>query len=90
MNNLIELKYYLDLKQKGGVDLAEFIPYSDHAKMDEDEKLANPYYCPDMFPFLCNKNSNAEGLCRKIEYDCNKKVIPGEPDKFPIEYTKNK
>lgn len=86
MTNLIELKYYLDFNQNGGSQLAEFIPYSDHAKMTEDEKLEKPYYCPDMFPFLCNINSNAHGLCRKSKYDCNKKIIEGEPIKYSLKY----
>ena len=86
MNNLIELKYYLDFNQSGGSKLADFIPYSDHYKMSEEEKLKNPYYCPDMFPFLCNNNSNATGLCRRLESDCNKNVIPGQPNKLPIKY----
>jgi len=90
MNNLIELKYYFDFNQNGGYRLAEFIPYSDHAKMDESNKEKNPYYCPDMFPFLCNKKSNAAGLCRKLENECNRSSITGESNKFPIKYQNNK
>lgn len=86
MNNLIELKYYLDFNQYGASELAEFIPYSDHAKMDENNKEKNPYYCPDMFPFLCNINSNAMGLCRKSENECNRTIIAGEPNKVPSNY----
>jgi len=86
MNNLIELKYYLDFNQNGGTKLADFIPYSDHNKMSEEEKIKNPYYCPDMFPFLCNNNSNAAGLCRKLENECNKINIIDQPNKFPIKY----
>ena len=43
MNNLIELKYYLDFNQSGGSKLADFIPYSDHYKMSEEEKLKTGY-----------------------------------------------
>ena len=86
MNNLIELKYYLGFNLSGGSKLADFIPYSDHNKMSEEEKIENPYYCPDMFPFLCNKNSNAAGLCRKLENECNKNNIIDQPNKFPIKY----
>ncbi len=89
MNKLVELKFCLNSNQKGGSQLADFIPYSDHDKMSEDEKIKNPKYCPDMFPFLCNINSNANGFCRKIESDCNRTIIPGEPEKVPLTYKKH-
>ena len=69
---------------------AEFIPYSDHGKMSEESKIKHNLYCPDMFPFLCNKNSNAAGLCRKLENECNISSITGESNKFPIKYQNNK
>ena len=62
----------------GGSNLADFLPYSDHYKMSDESKINNPKYCPDLFPFLCNKNSVADGKCRKLESDCNKKNIKGE------------
>ncbi len=69
-------------QQTGGgkEDIAEFIPYSDHYKMSEEYKIKNPKYCPDLFPFLCNKNSTAQGKCRKQKNDCTKKIIKGEKD----------
>jgi exonuclease III len=94
--NLKNKKYTFKINYIGGkfqkndfnknLELAELIPYSDHAKMTEDEKLKNPYYCPDMFPFLCNTNSNAMGLCRKNKNDCNRTIISNQPNKVRIKY----
>ena len=42
-----------------------------------------------MFQFLCNINSNANGFCRKLESDCNRTIIPGEPKKIPLTYKKH-
>jgi hypothetical protein len=87
MNKLIELKYNLDFNLIGGNnDIADFIPYSDHYKMSEEKKPE--YYCPDMFPFLCNEKSNAKGLCRRSINECKMKNINGIVNKFPIKYKK--
>lgn len=88
MSNLINLKFYLNQNQNqnGGGELADFMPYSDHYKMDSEEKINNPYYCPDLFPFLCKDNTNAAGLCRKAENECKRKSIIGVPNKVKIKY----
>jgi len=85
MNNLIPLKYCL-VSQKGGAKLAEFIPYSDHYKMSEEERIAKPLYCPDTHPFLCNEKSNSTGLCRRSENQCNQTIIPNDPNRVPLKY----
>ena len=99
MNNLLPLKYYLPndllpLKYcflKGGsADLAEFIPYSDHYKMTEEKRIAKPLYCPDTHPFLCNDNSNANGLCRRTEIQCNRATIPNDRDRVAVKYMNKK
>ena len=86
MSNLINLKFYLNDNQNGGGELADFMPYSDHYKMKEETKLDNPYYCPDLFPFLCKNTSNAAGLCRRTENECNRTLIAGVPNKVRIKY----
>ena len=86
MSELINLNFYLNDSQNGGGNLANFIPYSDHYKMNEDEKIKNPYYCPDRFPFLCNDTSNAAGLCRRTENECYRTIIAGVPNKVKIKY----
>ena len=73
-------------KLVGGRDLAEFIPYSYHYKMKEDERIAKPLYCPDTHPFLCNEKSNATGLCRRSEIQCTMTVIPNDPNRVVLEY----
>ena len=71
-------KKYLDLKyqQNGG---AKFIPYEDHALMKEEDRKANPIYCPDTHPFLCNNNTS----CRRSKIDSNKNMLD---ERKPIEY----
>ena len=86
MSNLINLKFYLNENQNGGSILADFMPYSDHYKLGSEEKKNNPYYCPDLFPFLCKDTSNAAGLCRRTENECNRTLIPGVPNKVKIKY----
>ena len=93
MSDLIPLKYclYTDLDRQvkplvGGGNLAEFIPYSDHYKMEEEGKIAKPLYCPDTHPFLCNQKSKATGLCRRTEHECNRSVIPNDTNRVVLEY----
>ena len=78
MNKLVDLSF--------NNTLADFIPYSDHEKLSEEKKP--DYYCPDMFPFLCKKDTKANGLCRRTIYECNFKEIASVPNKLPIKYKK--
>ena len=79
---------YSNIHSGGEFKLAEFLPYSDHYKMSEEFKQDNPNYCPDLFPYLCNKNSIAEGKCRKLESDCNFEKIYSEKDIKHLTYKK--
>tara|TARA_A100001015_G_C14528003_1_gene532979 strand:- start:33 stop:290 length:258 start_codon:yes stop_codon:yes gene_type:complete len=67
------------------IDSPTFMPYSDHEKLDSDEKKLNPLYCPDMYPYLCNANSNAGNICRHKKEHCNK-VLKDELYKNPLIY----
>ena len=83
MSNFVELKFCL--YQKGGTQIAEFIPYEEHHLKSEKYKKANPIYCPDFFPFLCNINSKNHGLCKKSEQECNKISVSGESKIIPLQ-----
>lgn len=76
--------------QSGGGDIADFIPYSDHYKLSEKTKIQNPKYCPDLFPYLCNEKSSANGKCRKNINDCQKIKINNEKDISHLFYKSNK
>lgn len=68
MKQFYKIRY---LKLKKTEDIAEFIPYSDFYKMSENEKKKHDKYCPDMYPFLCNKNSIENNKCKRSKNDCN-------------------
>ena len=86
MTGTFPLIFRLDINQNGGGELADFIPYSDHYKMDEEQRLANPTYCPDTHPFLCNKNSKANGYCRRTENQCLASNIQDLDNRIPLKY----
>ena len=81
MNNLVPLKFYLN-NQNGGSKSSIFIPYEEHHLMKIDEREKHPIYCPDLYPFLCKKNTEGFGLCKKSDVSCNNKL----EGKIPIHY----
>lgn len=92
MNNLKPLIYCLNIQQLGGSnsDSTEFIPYSDHYKMPEKQRIAKPMFCPDIAPFKCSNKSKRHGTCQISKYNCAIN-LDGQPQKYPIKYIpKNK
>ena len=92
MNNLKPLIYCLNIEQFGGADSnsTEFIPYSDHYKMPEEERIAKPMFCPDIAPFKCSSKSKRPGTCQISKYNCSLN-LDDQPQKYPIKYIpKNK
>jgi len=88
MTGTLPLVFRLDTNQNGGGQFAEFIPYSDHYKMDEEERLVKTTYCPDTHPFLCNKNSKANGYCRRTETQCLASNVKDSNNRIPLQYKK--
>jgi len=92
-NKLIPLKFNDDLIGGSDNDLAIRITWQDinekiYNKKKEDLNLKKILYCPDAFPFLCNINSKAMGLCREKTQDCNRTLITGKPNIVPETYEK--
>lgn len=91
MNNLKPLIYCLNFQQSGGnySDSTEFIPYSDHYKMPEEQRIAKPMFCPDIAPFKCSNKSKRPGTCQISKYNCSKE-LDDKPQKYPIKYIPKK
>lgn len=91
-NKLIPLKFNDDLIGGSNNDLAVRITWQDInekiIKYKEKLNLKKTLYCPDAFPFLCNINSKAMGLCRERPVDCNRTLITGKPNIVPETYEK--
>ena len=90
MNNLKPLIYCLNIEQSGGAnsestESTEFIPYSDHYKMPEEQRIAKPMFCPDIAPFKCSSKSKRPGTCQISKYNCSKN-LDDQPQKYPIKY----
>lgn len=81
MNNNIPLKYCL-LNQNGGNKFSEFIPYEEHHLLPKNKREKISLYCPDLYPFLCKKESKSYGFCKKSDIECNSLSI----GKIPIKY----
>jgi len=87
-NNLMVLKF------NGGAiseDLGVHITHSDilskiYGKNPEKIDLKQAHYCPDAYPFLCNINSKAMGLCRESPQMCNRTLITGKDNIVPTSY----
>jgi len=95
MNNIIPLKFNEEFNDELESDsqnsLAVRITHDDILKNIYGLKNSNPkydYFCPDQYPFLCNINSKAMGLCRETENKCNITIVPGKPNIVPIPFEK--
>ena len=92
-NKLIPLKFNDDLIGGSNNNLAVEITYDDiqkkiYGKDKIDIDIKQEHYCPDNFPFLCNINSKAMGLCRETEAKCNLTIVPGKPNIVPEPFEK--
>ena len=84
MNNLVPLKFCLYDQTGGSSKFSKFIPYEEHHLMTKEDRILNPIYCPDLTPFLCNKDALGNGFCKKTDKSCDEVNTLGE--RIPLVY----